>query len=489
MKWTSGLIVPALLLAASVCRAESKTEKDIRQSVVRISATQRFPNPLKPWMKQNPREITGTGVVIEGQRILTNAHLVLYAKQIYVEPYQSSDKLAATVERLAPGIDLAILKVEDKPFWKSRPPLPKAPGLPEGKDTVSVYGYPVGGSSLAVTKGAVARISYGSYGAEMALHVQIDAAVNPGNSGGPALVNDRMIGLVVGTSLEGQNIGYVIPNEEIDGFLKKTNGKDAKPRIMDELQVLQNDALRNKLKLDKSIRGLLTRAPASSDPSYPLKKGDVITRIGSYDVDNDGMIRVKENLRLGFPYIVAKLARDDRVPITLWRRGQSQTIDLPVVRNRRLLLRRLDGAYPPYFVYGPLVFSSGSSYLARVLEGHLQEGSPMHARWNSEVAFEGEELVVVTAMLPHKIGKGYGDPTGQVVRHVNGTRIRNLRHLVETLRKATDQFVEFDFHEKYVETLVFERKEVLAAMEDILSDNSIGQQCSPDLRKAWQADK
>jgi S1-C subfamily serine protease len=133
MKWTSGLIFSALLLAASVCRAESQTEKDIRQSVVRILATQRFPNLLKPWMKQNPREITGTGVVIEGQRILTNAHLVLYVKQIYVEPYQSSDKLAATVERLAPGIDLAILKVEDKPFWKSLLPLPKAPGLPEDK--------------------------------------------------------------------------------------------------------------------------------------------------------------------------------------------------------------------------------------------------------------------------------------------------------------------------------------------------------------------
>jgi len=49
--------------------------------------------------------------------------------------------------------------------------------------------------------------------------------------------------------------------------------------------------------------------------------------------------------------------------------------------------------------------------------------------------------------------------------------------------------VEFDFHEKYVETLVFDRREVLAAMEDILSDNSIGQQCSADLRKFWQSDK
>jgi S1-C subfamily serine protease len=155
MKWTTGPIVAVLLLAAGVCRADSQTETDIRRSVVRILATQRFPNLLKPWMKQEPREITGTGVVIDGQRILTNAHLVTYAKQIYVEPYQSSDKLAATVERLAPGIDVAVLKVEDKTFWKNRPVVPKSVDLPEGKDAVSVYGYPVGGSSLAVTKGKV----------------------------------------------------------------------------------------------------------------------------------------------------------------------------------------------------------------------------------------------------------------------------------------------------------------------------------------------
>jgi hypothetical protein len=71
-----------------------------------------------------------------------------------------------------------------------------------------------------------------------------------------------------------------------------------------------------------------------------------------------------------------------------------------------------------------------------------------------------------TALLPHKLGKSYGDPTGQVVKQVIGTRIRNLRHLVETLRKITDLYVEFEFHEKYVEALVFDRKEVLAAMDD-----------------------
>lgn len=484
---TAPVALTLLLLAGNVCRAESKTERDIRRSVVRILATQRYPNHLRPWMKLNTREISGSGVVIDGQRILTNAHLVIYAKQIYVEPYQSSDKLAATVERLAPDIDLALLKVEDAAFWKNRPAVRKATGLPEGKDAVSVYGFPVGGTSLAVTKGAVARISYGPLGSEYGLHIQIDGAVNPGNSGGPALVKDEMIGVVVGASVQGQNIGYVIPNEEIDDFLKRPAGKSSgKPRIMDEMQTLLNDALRNKLKLDKNIRGLLVRTPASAEPSYPLKRGDIITRIGTYDIDNDSMIRVKENLRLSFLYAVPKLVARERVPLTVLRQGRSQTIELPVLRERHMLLRSLEGKYPSYFVYGPLVFSPASTPLARILENVALEGSPLWSRANQEAAFPGEELVVVTTMLPHKIRKGYSDPTGQVVKEVNGKRIRNLRHLIETLAGLNDRYVEFEFHEKYVETLVFERKEVLAAMEDILTDNNIGHPCSADLRSAWK---
>ena len=62
------------------------------------SATMRTPELMRPWTKSSPRDASGTGVVIEGKRILTNAHVVTYASQLFVESYQSSDKLVATVE-------------------------------------------------------------------------------------------------------------------------------------------------------------------------------------------------------------------------------------------------------------------------------------------------------------------------------------------------------------------------------------------------------
>ena len=47
----------------------------IENSVVKIFSTVRYPDPYKPWTKQSPEDITGSGVVIEGKRILTNAHV------------------------------------------------------------------------------------------------------------------------------------------------------------------------------------------------------------------------------------------------------------------------------------------------------------------------------------------------------------------------------------------------------------------------------
>lgn len=490
----AALIVPLFALLP-LAAAEDKPDKDVRRSVVQVHATQRIPNVLRPWEKQSPREVTGSGAVLDGKRILTNAHVVRYANPVYVQPYQSSDKFAATVERIDPSLDLAVLRLENEAFFKDRPPVPRAPGLPEVKDAVTVYGYPVGGASLAVTRASVARIGLTAYGygdyygfPEVGLQIQIDGAVNPGNSGGPALVKERMVGLVYAGLAEAQNVGYVIPNEEIDAFLRG-DGR-GKPYLAEYVQALQNEALRKKLRLAPDTRGLFVRRPASLAPTYPLKAGDVITHIGPYEIDNDSQVRVKDGLRLSWAYLVPKLARKDAVPLTVLRQGKAQRLDVPVARNSRYVVKALGNKYPPYFVWGPLVFSPATTALVMGLTGHVPDDSPLNARRNDEAAFPGEELVVVVTMLPHKISNGYRDPVGQVVRAVNGTPIRNLRHLVETLRDARGPFVEIEFHERRAETLVFDRKEVLAATDDILSDNNIGKQCSDaELRKVWQSGK
>jgi S1-C subfamily serine protease len=496
---------PSFVFAEDVGPSEPATETNqppadfpnrVENSVVKIFATTRYPDLFKPWTKQAPQEVTGSGVIIEGKRILTNAHVILYASQVQVQANQSSDKISATVEAIAPGIDLAVLKLEDETFFSTRPPLERANHLPEIEDAVMAYGFPIGGTSLSITKGIVSRIEFMSYDYSVSgLRIQIDAAINPGNSGGPAVADGRMIGLAFSQLMGTQNIGYIIPCEEIELFLQDiADGKyDGKPAIFDELQTLENPALRSFLKLDKAVEGIVVHQPFRTDMDYPLKEWDVITKIGDMRIDNEGMIKVNTNLRVRFQYLIQKIAKNGKVPLTVVRAGKTLAVEVPVASTRPMLIPLLEGAYPSYFVYGPLVFSNATMEFigglrANPLGMHAFPSSPLVARMFDVPAFDGEELVVVSSpFFPHKLAKGYSNPVAEVVKTVNDIPIKNLCHLVEVLRDSRAEFIKFEFSLRGGETLVFPRKETLAATEEILADNDIRAQGSPETLAIWNA--
>lgn len=475
----------------------------VEGSVVKVFSTARYPDPYKPWTKQAATELTGSGVVISGRRILTNAHVVLYASQVQIQANQAGDKLSASIEAIAPGIDLAVLKLDDEKFFDTHRPLAEARVLPGIKDSVMVYGYPTGGTSLSITKGIISRIEFATYNFPTSgLRIQIDAAINAGNSGGPAVVDDKMVGLAfsrLGGSAE--NIGYIIPCEEIDLFLQDVSDGhyDGKPAMYEEMQTLENDALRSFLKLDKSVEGMVLHTPMRNDPAYPAKPWDVITRIGDTPVDDEGMVKIGANLRVRFAYLVQKIAKNGKVPLTVIRAGQELKIELPVPANYPAVIPPLAGAYPSYFIYGPLVFSEATS---EFLGGVSREkngmewlmtfsyfGNPLVTRSGDKQAFDGERLVVISSpFFPHKLAKGYSPHVGQVVKAINGQAIKNLPHLVEVLRDCTDQFIAIEFAGLHpAERLVFPRAEMLAATDDILNDNGIRSQGSPDVLGRWSS--
>src|SRR6266498_5009724 len=140
-----------------------QAQDNIRDLVVKIHAIHQTPDLLRPWTKNSPQQIKGSGVVIDGKRILTNAHVVRYASQIYVQPNQSAERIPARVEAMTPSMDLAVLKLDDESFFEKRGTLPFAEELPRVKDNINVYGYPTGGSELSVTQGIVSRIEYTDY--------------------------------------------------------------------------------------------------------------------------------------------------------------------------------------------------------------------------------------------------------------------------------------------------------------------------------------
>ena len=493
------LMLSAATVQARAADADAKVAAvpAVENAVVKVFATVRGPDPFKPWGKAAPHDISGSGVVIDGNRILTNAHVVGYASEVQIQANQAGDKVAAKVVAISRQMDLAVLKLDDDSFFKTHAPVKRASVLPDVWDAVFAYGYPTGGTSLSITKGIVSRIEFVHFNFPASgLRIQVDAAINPGNSGGPAIVADKMIGLAFATATNAQNVGYIIPNEEIELFLADVaDGRyDGKPAMFDVTQTLENPALRSFLKLDKAVEGAVVQHPASNDPSYPLKEWDVITKIGDSSIDNQCMVKLNANLRVSYLYRVQQLAKNGTVPLTVVRDGKTLNVQLPVSAKRDMLIPDLKGGYPSYFIYGPIVFShattdfiAGVSANAQALQTLGAAGSPLVTRRGDVADAKREELVVISSpFFPHKLVSGYSNRFGAVVYSINGTPVRSLRHLVSLLRDSKDDLIVIHFDQRSGENIVVPRKDMVAATEAILTDNGIRSQGSADMMGVWE---
>lgn len=477
------------------------TNDSIESSVVQIFSTTRYPSLNKPWTKGSPTELSGSGVVISGHRILTCAHLVEYASQIQIQDNEGGGRIDVQIEAVAHDMDLAILKPKVESFFDSHPEIKISHALPDIRDSVLTYGYPVGGSSLSITKGIVSRIEFVPYNYPAAgLRIQIDAAINPGNSGGPAIVNNQMVGLAFSYLGGSQNIGYIIPSEEIELFLNGlANGHyDGKPSLFGEFQSLANETQRSFLKLDPLTEGIIVQEPDNDDPAYPLKKWDVITHIGDVPLDSMGTVKLNDDVRVSFKYMIQKLCTNGVVPFTITRSGKELKVNVPVPSSRPVTIPSLSGTYPSYFIYGPVVFTTATmEFVSQAMQGQnggnlmgllSYSASSLVRRMGDKPNYEGEQLVVVPCPLfPNELSAGYSDPSFQVVKSVNGVPVKNLANLVQILRDSKSEYITIEFDVRNGQIIVLRRADVAAATEEILADNDIRSQGSSDMLAIWNA--
>ena len=392
-----------------------------------------------------------------------------------------------------------MLKLDNESAFDEHPALAVSSKLPDLQQAVFAYGYPQGGSELSITRGIVSRIEFADfYLGVQGLRIQIDAAINPGNSGGPVVADGKMIGIAFSKLDKSDNIGYIISAEEIATFLKDIeDGRyDGKPYLPIEIQKLESETLRERHHLDKKTGGVLLRKIHRPEASFPLAVDDILTKIGSNSIDKIGMVRIEGDRAYKFQYLVQRLAQKGRLPVTVLRKGVETKLDVPVDSDPRRLFRDLDEETSSYFIFGPLVFAEVSEEYVRSMASYVDKergslamiytGNPAFTRYGDDPHFAGERIVIIPSpMFSHKIGRGFDDPYTQAVSEVNGVRIRNLKHLVEVLRDAPGHFVEITFSGRFTDKMVFNRKEALAATDEILNDNGIRQQCSADMSKVW----
>ena len=482
-------------------QAPAASNYDPRQSTVRIFSTRRIPQLFQPWTKGAATESTGTGFFVIGaageRLLLTNNHVVAWASQIYVQGYQSSDRHRAQVVATAPDFDLAILKLDDVEALAQRPALTLTEALPTTRASVAVYGYPTGGNELSVTRGIISRVEVAAYKQNaVGLRVQVDAAINPGNSGGPALVDKKVMGVAFMAATDAENIGYLIPAVEVRRFLNDAASSpyDGKPNLLVNYQSLENPAVRRWLGLTSEQTGVLVGTSAPGYDTRPsdnlLRDGDVLTHIGPHAIDNRGQVEIAPDLRGVFRYFVDTLTTaEGTVPLTVIRDGKTVTVQQPATTDPPLLLPHLGNDYPRFYIFGPLVFTQSTRAFYTSIGERFR--SVLSLRKNTLIlragdrqAFPEEELVsVASPFFSHPIVRGYDNPLFSTIESVNGVPIRNLEHLVRVLNEDESEFLRIRFGQRGSRTLVFDRKEMQEATEEILNDNGIRYRASPDLRE------
>ena len=274
---------------------------------------------------------------------------------------------------------------------------------------MTVIGYSTGGLELSTTQGVVSRIEVFGYPQfTRGLRVQVDAALNPGNSGGPALVNDRVAGVAFSMNTEAENVGFLVPTLEVRRFLDDAadGTYDSRHRLHLECQTLDNPDLRDAVGIPDDAAGVLLRRSyfdehAPLDDSQ-LEPGDILTHINGHAIDNRGLSRVAEDVRGSFLYHAVDAGDDGTIPITILRDGESMTVEEPAPRDWPLLLPYLGNDTPRYVIVGPMVFTQVTRDFFNLIGRDYQPvlglvQSPLVERFFSLRDFEGEELVAVAS--------------------------------------------------------------------------------------------
>ena len=129
---------------------ESTSSHSFKESIVKIFTVASSSDFTTPWTS-SISEFSGSGCIISGQRILTNAHMVTDATYVEVLKNGEIKRYEAEVLSIDHEADLALITIKDKTFFKDTKSL-EIGGLPLLQVEVNVYGFPKGGETLSITK-------------------------------------------------------------------------------------------------------------------------------------------------------------------------------------------------------------------------------------------------------------------------------------------------------------------------------------------------
>jgi putative serine protease PepD len=268
---------------------------------------------------------SGTGFLVDSNgTIVTNAHVVGDNKQVQVRFNDKGDYHDAQVLSVDASTDLAAVKVDASDAQGIRPLQLADSDSAQVGDSVVAIGYPLGldrTATAGIVSGLERRIESPN-GFSIDRVIQTDAAVNPGNSGGPLLnAKGQVIGVnsQIATAAGGGegNVGiaFAIPSNTVKQVLPSLENGTAPQHAYLGLQTTQPQNGNGALIAETTAGGPSARAG--------LQQGDVVKNVGGHTISTPDDVAAT----------IADMKPGDKVKVTVERNGSEKSFEVTLAQR------------------------------------------------------------------------------------------------------------------------------------------------------------
>lgn len=423
-------------------------QKKVKDTVVQVFSHGSEFNWLEPYKAPRQGESTGSGFFInESGDLITNYHVVAQASAVYIQiPSFGMEQFEAKVIGASPERDIALLQLTEKSLEKIRTQLSPIPYLELGdsddilrSQEVLALGYPLGQARLKSTLGIVSgreRLGYFGY-------IQVTSPLNPGNSGGPALdAQGKVIGINSAGVLEAQNVGYIIPVNEVKTAIndlkkvpllrKPTLGcifTVSTPEMVDYF----NNPKEGGWYIAKVFENTLLE-------SVGIKKNDMLYEINGHKIDMYGEMNVPwSEDKVSLFELLNRYTIGDTLHLLIYRKGKPIDFTfklehkyLPPIRT---IYTEFEKELLDYEIIGGMVVMHLTlNHVGKLLQ-HVP-GLVKYARPENQQ----EPALIITHIFPNSQAyKARVLRTGEIINKVNGVEVKTLTDFRNAVLESKNQ--------------------------------------------------
>lgn len=431
------------------------------RSLVQVEATCQFYEQFRPWLKRPPITRQAVAPVLPGGYVLVTAEMVANATFVELEHADNTAKTPAEVVVVDYEANLALLKGNNKDFFKDLRPLTLTQDTRVG-DSVEVWQLE-GNGALASTEGNINTIDVGLYPEGVARFLQYSLSISLQYRNKsvmlPVVRRGKLTGLLMRYDSRSQN-GTILPAPVIEHFIKDAidGPYQGFPKVGMGFATMRDPQLRTYTNSPDNGAGIYVTRLVQGGPADKagVQQGDVLVAINNLTIDQDGNYIDRDYGSLSVEHLInGESYVGDKLKVKILRQGKEKELSLTLDRKDPK-----DYVIPPYtydqapryVVLGGITFLELTRPLLKEFGGNWVNNAPQKLVYMDIFQDElypeaGRHFVVLGQVLPCSNTIGYERLGSHVITKINNMEIKTLQDVAKAALQPVEGFHKIEFNE------------------------------------------